>query len=280
MKSFSNYLQKNNNSILLVDTLNLAFRWKHKGQSDFTEDLINTIKSLAKSYKTENIIITADQGSSSYRKEIDSQYKGNREELRKNQTEEEKEFFKEFIEGFNTTLFALEQEGYLVLKYPRVEADDLIAYIVKNRRKFSFENIWIISSDGDLDQLLSKNVSRFSYITRKEHTIENWKYSFDVEEFITYKCLTGDKGDNVPGIDKIGPKRAESIINQYGSLFDIIESLPLEGTQKFIQNLNQGKERLETNFELMDLFNFCEEAIGEENLEDLNRSILNVRSNY
>lgn len=280
MKSFSNYLQKDNNSILLVDTLNLAFRWKHKGQSDFTEDLINTIKSLAKSYKTENIIITADQGSSSYRKEIDSQYKGNREELRKNQTEEEKEFFKEFIEGFNTTLFALEQEGYLVLKYPRVEADDLIAYIVKNRRKFSFENIWIISSDGDLDQLLSKNVSRFSYITRKEHTIENWKYSFDVEEFITYKCLTGDKGDNVPGIDKIGPKRAESIINQYGSLFDIIESLPLEGTQKFIQNLNQGKERLETNFELMDLFNFCEEAIGEENLEDLNRSILNVRSNY
>ena len=46
--------------------------------------------------------------------------------------------------------------------------------------------------------------------------------------YISMKCLTGDKGDNVPGIPGIGPKRATQLIEQYGSAWDIYEAIPID----------------------------------------------------
>ena len=68
------------NSTLIVDALNLAFRWKHQGRTDFRYEYQRTIESLARSYDCNNIIITADLGSSSYRKNINAEYKQNRKE--------------------------------------------------------------------------------------------------------------------------------------------------------------------------------------------------------
>ena len=85
------YNNPEESSALLVDALNLGFRWKHSGAKEFANDYLNTVQSLAKSYACGKIIICADKGSSSYRKEIFPEYKGNRKELRDNQTEEEKE---------------------------------------------------------------------------------------------------------------------------------------------------------------------------------------------
>ena len=64
----------------------------------------------------------------------------------------------------------------------------------------------MISSDKDWDLLVDAKISRFSTVTRKETTLLNWDehYDFDPEYFLTYKCLTGDKGDNVPGVDGVG----------------------------------------------------------------------------
>jgi 5'-3' exonuclease len=65
--------------------------------------------------------------------------------------------------------------------------------------------------------------------------------------------LTGDKGDNVPGVDGVGPKRATQLIEQYGDVFDIMASLPLDGKYKYIQNLNEfGSKGLEVGVQLMD----------------------------
>ena len=61
-------------NLLIVDGLNVAFRWKHQGVTDFKYDYIRTIESLAKSYKAGTIIVCAD-GGSSYRKEIFPEYK-------------------------------------------------------------------------------------------------------------------------------------------------------------------------------------------------------------
>ena len=71
---------------------------------------------------------------------------------------------------------------------------------------------------------------------------------------MTFKCLTGDKGDNVPGVTGIGPKRASSLIAEHGDVFDIMSSLPIESRYKFMQNLNEfGSDALAKNIELMDL---------------------------
>lgn len=262
------------NSTLVVDALNLAFRWKHQGRTDFRYEYQSTVKSLAKSYDCRNIIITADWGSSTYRKEISPDYKQNRKDKFAEQSEEERIAFEEFFEEFEATLDVLE-EDYPVLRYRGVEADDLAAHLVKHKDKYDLEYIWLISSDRDWDLLIQEKVGRFSYVTRKEVRLDNWNEHYDIapEEYISLKCLTGDKGDNVPGIPGIGPKRAVQLIRDYGDAMDIYNATPIESRYKYIQALNENAEQLLVNYELMDLMTYCDDAIGQDNIEDIGRKL-------
>lgn len=266
----------NENSVLIVDALNLAFRWKHQGRTDFRFEYLSTIQSLAKSYDCKQIIIAADWGSSAYRKAISPEYKQSRKDKFAQQTEEEKMAFEAFFEEFEASLEVLAEEGMPVLRYKGVEADDIAAHLVKEREEYGFEYIWLISSDRDWDLLIAENVGRFSYVTRKEVTLNNWSehYACTPSEYISYKCLIGDTGDNVLGIPGIGPKRAIALIQEYGSAMDIYDAVPIQSKYKFVQNLNENAERLLQNYELMDLISYCDEAIGPENLADLKEKLL------
>lgn len=268
---FSDILDvETSNTTLIVDALNLAFRYKHQGRNDFRYDYQKTVQSLAKSYNCSKVIITADWGSSSYRKGINAEYKQNRKDKFAEQTEEERMQFEEFFEEFEETLEVL-AEDYVVLRYKGVEADDIAAHLVKEKDKYGLESIWMISSDRDWDLLIQENVGRFSYVTRKEVTLENWHDHYDVtpEQYISLKCLTGDKGDNVPGVPGIGPKRALTLIQEYGSALDLYDALPIAGKYKYIEALNENAEQLIENYELMDLISFCDDAIGSDNLQDI-----------
>jgi 5'-3' exonuclease len=253
---------KNSSNLLLVDSLNLAFRWKHSGSTDFAYDMINTIKSLAKSYDASDIVVAGDWGSS-WRKEIYPEYKGNREEKRNQQTEEERKDFEDFLEELNNAYVLVVENGWPLLRFKGVEADDIIAYIVKNYSD-KYEHTWIISSDKDFDQLVNNNVSRFSYVTRKETTIDKWPYEVPVGKYIDLKVLQGDAGDNVPKPEGLGPKRSIGLLENYESIFDLIADLPIDSSAKYIKNLNEfGVDNLLRNFKLMALEEYCEEAIGE-----------------
>ena len=120
-------------------------------------------------------------------------------------------------------------------------------------------------------------MSRFSYITRKEVTVDNWSthYEVDRNHYISYKCLVGDKGDNVAGITGIGPKRAVSLIKDLGSAYDIYDNLPINSKYKHIQELNANGEVLLTNYQLMDLLTYCEDAIGADNISEIDRKLIN-----
>jgi DNA polymerase-1 len=263
---------------LIVDALNLAFRWKHQGRTDFRYDYQKTVQSLASSYGCNEVIIAADWGSSSYRKELYPDYKQNRKEKFAEQSEEERIAFEEFFEEFEATLEIL-AEDYILLRYKGVEADDVAAHLVKHKNAYDLENIWLVSSDRDWDLLIQDTVSRFSYVTRKEVTLENWSEHYDVkpEEYISLKCLTGDKGDNVPGIPGIGPKRAQQLIEQYGNAFSIYEATPIESRYKYIQTLNESADQILINYELMDLITFCDDAIGKANIANIESTINGYR---
>ena len=261
--NFTDKLVNDGNCTLIVDALNLAFRWKHQGRTDFRYEYQRTVESLAKSYDCKNIIITADLGSSSYRKNINSEYKQNRKEKFAEQSEAEKMAFEEFIAEYEATLELL-QEDHRLLRFRGVEADDIAAHLVKHRDAYDLEYIWLISSDRDWDLLIQENVARFSYVTRKEVTLDNWKTHYDVspEEYISLKCLTGDKGDNVPGIPGIGPKRALGLIKEYGDALNIYDACPIPGKYKYIESLNENYEQIVQNYELMDLVTYCDDAIA------------------
>jgi len=267
-KSFNQMARKDADAYIIVDALNLAFRYKHSKKPNFAEDYLRTVQSLAQSYKADNVLVTADWGSSSYRCGILPEYKGNRKEKYENQTEQEAEEFRLFMEDYEKTLELLALH-YPVFRYKNVEADDIAAQLVAELPE---STIWLISSDRDWDLLIKDNVNRFSYVTRKEITKENWSEHYDVSisDYISYKCLTGDAGDNVPGVKGVGPKRAIGLINEFGSAFDIADQLPISSKYKYIESLNDfGAENLLRNYELMDLVTYCYEAIGKENVEDM-----------
>ena len=253
-------------NLLIVDGLNIAFRWKHQGRLDFKYDYIRTVESLAKSYNAGTIVVLAD-GGSTFRKEKFPEYKANRTEKYADQTELEKKEFEMFLAEFNSTLTELKNKDYPVFNFRGVEADDIAAYIVKHREKFGYDECWLVSSDKDWDLLIDEKTSRFSTVTRKETTVGNWDehYDFEIEDYITFKCLVGDKGDNVPGVPGVGPKRAVALMQQYGTIFDIYDALPLEGRYKYIQSVNETGEQLLLNVELMDLLTYCDDALGENN---------------
>lgn len=271
-KTFLGMLPENN--VLIVDALNLGFRWKHQNKTEFLEEYQRTVNSLANSYSCKNVIIACDKGNSRFRKALHPEYKQSRKEKYKNQTEEEKELFIKFFEEMQRTIDAL-KENHLVFQYEGVEADDIAGYLTKI---LPVEHIWLISSDRDWDLLVNHNVSRFSYVNRKETTIKNWKdtHDYSIKDYITIKCLNGDTGDNIPGIPGIGEKRAAELLRTYGSVFDIYDACPIDNKYKYIQNLNSYRDRLLLNVELMDILSYCDEAIGKENVQDIEQRCYNI----
>ena len=94
-----------------------------------------------------------------------------------------------------------------------LEADDYIRWLVHDSK----ENSVIVSSDGDMIQLVNKYTSVLNPITNKHVTNDNFTELTGLnstEELIIFKCLIGDKSDNISGIKGVGPKTAKKIINE------------------------------------------------------------------
>lgn len=264
-KSFQQ-VSEQENTLMIVDALNLAFRWKHSGATDFAEDYKRTVDSLKKSYKAKWVVIAADQGSSSYRKSIYPEYKQNRKDKFAEQTDAEKAAFEMFFEDYQKTLDHIRNTtNYPVVQFKSTEADDIAAYITNTIKQYPVEQVWLISSDKDWDLLVNDKVSRFSYVTRKEVTANNWHthYEFPHEDYISVKCLMGDTGDNVLGVEGIGPKRAKALVEEFGTALDIVAALPIQSKLKYIKTLNDSGDRIMLNYQLMDLVTFCQDALGD-----------------
>ncbi len=269
---FVNTRGMNRKNLMVVDFLNLCFRYKHANKKNFTADIINTIQSLGVSYEAKDIIIAGDWGSK-WRKDIYPEYKANRIAMREKQTEQEGRDFKEFLEEANRALEVLSDQ-YIVFKFEGVEADDIAAFIAGNYAD-RYEHTWLISSDKDWDLLIKPDVSRFSYITRKEITWDNWgtHYEYLPTDHISIKVLQGDTGDNVPGVKGVGIKRAAALVKEYGSAMDIYDQLPINDKRVFMQNLNAFTDQLLLNYDLMDLESNCDEAIGREGVDEIRETL-------
>ena len=262
------------NNVMIVDSLNLAFRYKHTKRRDFAEDYYRTVKSLAKSYKAQRIILACDWGKSKYRKELYPEYKADREEKVAQQTDEEKQDFQEFFEDYEKAMEYC-KDSFTILKYQGVEADDIAAYLAYYVFANDENDIWLISSDKDWDLFINEHVHRFSYVTRKEYSLENWHeyYEYPHDLALHVKVLVGGK-DNVKGIPMVGEKRAHTLLKTYGDVFDLCASLPIPGKAVYIKNVNEfGEEKILRNLQLIDKITYCKDAIGKENIEDIDKNV-------
>lgn len=272
-KSFKNISTPDARSLQIVDSFNLGFRWMHSGAVDFLDEYVKTVDSLKQSFKMEKVIIARDMGSSSYRKNLYPEYKANRKEKQLTQTVEEKEKFEIFFKEMQRIYEFYEEEGnYPVIGFQGVEADDIAAYITLKKKKYNIGKIKLISTDRDWCLLLAEGIERFSYVTKKEYSLDNWleHYDHSHEDYISIKCLMGDSGDNVPGIPGVGPKKAAALVQTYGSAYDVASAIPIATKYKYISNVNAfGAEAILLNYQLMDLVSYCEDAIGTENCKQI-----------
>jgi 5'-3' exonuclease len=185
------FVNKGNN-LLVVDCLNLCFRFKHERYKTdgitapewatlddlvevmreeledkyFFSEYVNTVESLARSYKATKIILVGDLGGSTWRKNLYPEYKGDRAEKYALEPLVNQAASKVFMEHYKRLLQDLEDyEGIdLVVEYG-VEADDLATYLVLNHSD-KYEHTWLVSSDEDWDLLIRDNVSRFNWMCK------------------------------------------------------------------------------------------------------------------
>ena len=259
------------NNLLIIDANNLSYRWLQRpNYANFAPDFIRTIQSLAKSYEAARTIVCFDFGKSYYRMDMHEEYKGTR---KKPQDEDEIKKYEDFFAVLNALPDQLDDE---ILKFRGVEADDILAWITQNISD-QYDHTWIVSSDRDLYQLIDENISIFNIFGRKEVTTQTLLEDFEVtpSEYMLSRIIEGDKSDNILGIEGIGPKRAQSLAREYKTLDSLLEALPIKGRSKYIQNLNAGREQLIRNEKLINLKQYCVDAIcagkeGDKPLERLN----------
>lgn len=251
-------------NLLLIDGVNLAFRYlQRKNYDDFSDDYIRTVTSLGKSYSAKRIICCFDSGASAYRKAIFPEYKDNRKVER---TQEEQDRFTAFFNSLNDTIDALPCEHF---KFKGIEADDVIAYFTKNLSQ-KYTHTWVVSSDRDLYQLLRDDVSIFNIYSKKEITVDSLleDKGMTPREYAFSRMIEGDTGDNIRGIDGIGPKRAAELVKEFKTLDNLLSSLPIKGKAKYIQNLNAGADILVRNEKLINLNSYINEVMASVEKRD------------
>ncbi|MEN3111108.1 DNA polymerase I [Uliginosibacterium paludis] len=124
------------------------------------------------------------------------------------------------IEPIQTCTRAL---GWPVIVEPGVEADDVIGTLTRQAVERGFEVI-ISTGDKDMAQLVQPGVTLMNTMTGETLDIEGVREKFGVppERIVDYLTLMGDAVDNVPGVEKCGPKTAVKWLSEYGSLDNII----------------------------------------------------------
>jgi DNA polymerase-1 len=109
--------------------------------------------------------------------------------------------------------------GWPVLEIPGIEADDAIGTLAK-RAADAGQRVIVSTGDKDLAQLVNERVTLINTMSNERLDVEAVKAKFGVapERIVDYLTLVGDSVDNVPGVDKVGPKTAAKWIAEHGSL--------------------------------------------------------------
>jgi DNA polymerase-1 len=113
--------------------------------------------------------------------------------------------------------------GWPVLEVPGIEADDAIGTLAR-RAAQAGQRVVISTGDKDLAQLVDERVTLINTMSGETLDVEGVKAKFGVEpqRIVDYLTLVGDSVDNVPGVDKVGPKTAAKWIAEHGSLDAVI----------------------------------------------------------
>ena len=148
--------------------------------------------------------------------------------------------------------------GWRVLAVPGVEADDVIGTLAQAAAAQGVE-VLISSGDKDLAQLVTPRIVIVDTMTGKRRDEAGVLAEFGVrpEQMLDYQVLLGDAIDNVPGVNKVGPKTAAKWLGEYGSLDAIVANADqIKGAAG--ENLRQALDWLPTGRQLLKIRTDCD----------------------
>ena len=248
---------------------NMNFRTKNE-PTGAVYGFINTLLSIIKEFNPDYMAAAFDvKRSSLKRTEIYSDYKSNRQSTPEDLVAQIPRI-EEVLDAFNINRYRIES----------YEADDVLGSIAKKIAKDDLEVI-IITGDKDLSQLVEKNITiallgkgtegeKFGMLRTAEDVVN---YLGVVPEKIPDLFgLIGDKSDGIPGVTKIGEKKALAIFSKYDSLEKIYENIDdlknIEGIgPSLIKNLTNEKDIAFLSRELAKIFINLDINVEEENLK-------------
>ncbi|QZA58241.1 DNA polymerase I [Candidatus Rhabdochlamydia porcellionis] len=211
------------NKIYIIDAVNFLFRAYYaispmtNLQGESTHALYGFIRSvykLMKDFSPDYVICVFDgPDNKKSRTKIYSEYKSHRTSMPL-----------DLVEQLQRALYFCEIAGIPFLSIEGIEADDTMGSIAKWAEKEGSE-VFICSSDKDLCQLVSDKI-HIIHLHKNNLLIDEQKvkdqYGIEPSKIVDFLAITGDTSDNIPGLEGFGPKTASLLLNQYGSLEEIL----------------------------------------------------------
>lgn len=257
-------------TLLLVDGSSYLYRAFHampdlrnsaNEPTGAIQGVLNMLRRLHKDYPADYIACVFDAKGKTFRDDIYPEYKANRAAM--------PDDLRPQIEPLLEAIKAL---GWPLIVEDGVEADDVIGALAKQAQREGVKTI-ISTGDKDICQLVNEHITVVNTMRdafrRTDDVLDiagvEKKFGIPPSLMIDYLTLVGDKVDNVPGVDKVGPKTAVKWLQEYGSLDNIIANVDhIKG--KVGENLREALEWLPTARELITIR--CDIGI-QENFSDL-----------
>jgi DNA polymerase-1 len=196
--------------------------------------VINMLQRFVRDNERSRLVIVFDAPGRTFRDDLFAQYKAQRAPM--------PDDLRGQIEPLLAVVAAL---GWPMLRITGVEADDVIGTLACRAARAG-EHVLISTGDKDMAQLVDGHVTLVNTMTNTRLDREGVKAKFDVwpEQIVDYLALVGDSSDNIPGIDKVGPKTAAKWLAQYGTLAELVRNAD-KVTGKVGENLRAGLETLD-----------------------------------
>jgi DNA polymerase-1 len=175
--------------------------------------VLNMLRRLLADYKADYLACVFDAKGKTFRDEMYDQYKANRAPMPD-----------DLGAQVGPLLEAIRASGWPLLQIEGVEADDVIGTLAREAEKRGLRCV-ISTGDKDLAQLVSDRITLVNTMSNERLDPAGVKAKFGVppERMLDYLTLIGDAVDNVPGVDKVGPKTAAKWLEQYGSLEGVVK---------------------------------------------------------
>ncbi|HJV51566.1 MAG TPA: DNA polymerase I [Noviherbaspirillum sp.] len=211
-----------NKTLLLVDGSSYLYRAFHAmpdlrnaegAPTGAIYGMINMLRRLRNDYPAAYIACVFDAKGKTFRDDLYPEYKAHRPSMPEDLARQ--------IEPIHEAVRAL---GWPILMVDGVEADDVIGTLAVQAVGHGMQAV-VSTGDKDLAQLVNDHVTLINTMTNEKMDRAGviGKFGVPPERIVDYLTLVGDAVDNVPGVDKVGPKTAVKWINQYGSLDGVIE---------------------------------------------------------